>query len=152
MSEEQERDALAFHGAMMARYERNDIAPLQAYLRSDRPLSSANRASLAALVDLLHAGYLHAIGHRRKAGKPGGKHLRWQNPIYVATFLVGQRMEQWKRDHGKRGIPGETVENFVDAMIEQMKDWASMRGKRFDGERIKERILTLLREPKNRRL
>jgi hypothetical protein len=133
-----------FLDAAMALHERNDIAPLLAFVRSDRPLSSENRDNLARLIK-----FLHARSQPRREGKPGGKHLRWQKPEYVAAFLVDQFKEAWRREHGKDNVPATQEAKFVDAVIHQMGTWAMMRGK---PPLRRERIIALLREPKDRRL
>lgn len=132
-----------FLDAAMALHERNDIAPLLAFVRSDRPLSSENRDNLARLIK-----FLHARGQPRRAGKPGGMHLRWLKPNYMAAFLVDICKAGWRQDHGKHHVPATQEEEFIDAMIGQMGTWVKMRGKRFN----KERIIALLHEPKDRRL
>ena len=82
--------------AVMAFHERQDVAPLLAFVRSDRfprLLSSpAYRENHARLIELLHAR-----GKPLKAGKPGGTHRRWQIPEYVAAHLIGKFIDQWKR-------------------------------------------------------
>jgi hypothetical protein len=129
-----------FLDAVMALHERNDIAPLLAFVRSGRPLSSANRDNLARLLELLFAR-----GRPLKNGRPGGKHLRWQNSNYVAAFQVDQFMAAWRREHGKKRVPDKQRDKFVDAVIGQMKE----AGKRRPN---KKRVLELLHEPKDRRL
>jgi hypothetical protein len=129
-----------FHAATMALHDRNDIAPLMAYLRSDRPLSSGDREGLARLLELLHARSLPL-----KGGRPGGTLSKWPKPDYVAAFLVDQFKDAWRQERRKRNVPSETEDEFVDAVIAYMQ---VNTGKRLN----KERILRILHGPKKRRL
>jgi hypothetical protein len=141
-------DGLAFHQAVAVYHERNDIAPLQAYLRS---LSPENGESLARLFELLHAR-----GQRRRAGNPGGSHLRWQEPLYWVAYLVGERKAAWRREHSKRKVPVEMQKKLVADIIRKVNAWAMMRDKppldSNEGSRDFERVMRLLRESKKRRL
>jgi hypothetical protein len=129
-----------FHNAIMAVHdERNDIAPLLAYLRSDRPLSPMERLNLARLLELLHARTRPLAG-----GRPGGTLSRWPKADYVVQYLVDARKEAWRREHGKHGVPFAEEEKFVDAAILSLEQV----GKQPNRDRVKE----LLREPKSRRL
>ncbi len=142
--------SIPFHGieaaylrALMAYHERKDIAPLLAFVRSDRfPRLLSSPAYLenhARLIELLHAR-----GQPLEAGKPGGTHWRWQIPEYVAAFLIDKLIDTWKREHRKAKVPAKTKKEYVTAVLDFMKK---------HGKRAKEeRVLTLLHEPKNRRL
>jgi len=133
-----------FHDAVMALHERYDTGPLLAVLRSDHALSSANRESLARLIDLLHA-----LGQARRPGKPGGKHTRWNHPNYIAAYLVERRSAAWKLTRGRRNVPDVQKQKIVDQIISEMKGWALTQRKR---PPRKERVLELLRGSKNLRL
>ena len=133
-----------FDEACWAYHEEDDIDPLIAVLRSDRPLSSENREQLARLIDLLHA-----LGQVRKRGKPGGVHTRWNNPNYIAAYLVERRLAKLKQDTGRRKVSAAQREKIIEDVIGEMKGWAVTQHKRLPRE---ERVLELLREPKNRRL
>ena len=128
----------------MALHEKYDTAPLMGFLRSDRALTSADRESLARLIDLLHA-----LGQARRAGKPGGKHWRWRNPNYIAAYLVERRKAVMKQSSGPRNISSEQMEKEIDGVIGEMKGWALTQSKRPPN---KERVLELLRLSKKLRL
>jgi hypothetical protein len=133
-----------FDEACWAYHEENDIDPLIAVLRSEHPLSAKNRAQLARLIDLLHA-----LGQARRPGKPGGKHTRWNNPNYICAELAERRLAKLKQDSGRRKVSTADREKTVDDLIGEMTGWALTQRKRLPR---KERVLALLREPKNRRL
>ncbi len=137
-------DEGAFFQAVMAYHECGDIVPLMDFLRSDRPLSAENRRNLAGLIEILHAR-----SRPRRPGRPGGKLMRWQDLTYVATFLVESRLNAWREENGTRKVPDAVRDQLVESTIRDTKGWAMMRGKPpLDPERIR----TLLREPKARRL
>ena len=135
---------IEFQAAMMAYYERNDIDLLVDFVRSDRPLSRAIRCVLAGVIELLHVR-----SRPRREGTPGGKVMRWQNPNYVIAFLAEKRIDAWKVANGRNNAPAKITLEIVKDTIEEAKSWSMMRGKRSVKS---ERILALLREPKNRRL
>ena len=134
----------AFLMAVTAWHERDDIVPLLNFVKSDRPLSDEIRRNLAGLIEILHVR-----SRPRRSGNPGGKHLRWQDPTYVATYLAEDLLNRWRQETGKRRVPAKKTEEIVEAIISQTKNWAMMRGEPpLDPERMK----TLLRESKDRRL
>jgi hypothetical protein len=132
-----------FHDAVMVLHEKYDTGPLLTFLRSDRALSSADRENLARLIDLLHA-----VGQARRAGKPGGKHLRWRMPNYIAAYLVERRLAALKQN-GRRYISAGEKQKEIDEVMSEMKGWALTQGKR---QPDSERILELLRGSKKLRL
>jgi hypothetical protein len=137
-------DEGAFFHAVMACHEFDDIVPLLDFLRSDRPLSAENRRNLAGLIEILHAR-----SRPRRPGKPGGKIMRWKDPTYVATFVVETRLNAWRKEHGTRKVPDAVRDQLVESTIRDTAGWAMMQGKpTLDPERI----TTLLRESKARRL
>ena len=130
--------------AVMAWHERDDIVPLLNFVQSDRPLSDENRRNLADLVEILHAR-----SRPRRSGKPAGRHTRWLKPNYVVAFVAEKRLGAWKKNNGKSKAPAAITLEMVKDTIRIAKSWAMMRGK----PPLKcERIIALLREPKNRRL
>jgi hypothetical protein len=80
----------------------------------------------------------------RRVGKPGGWHLRWRRPHYLAARLIESRP------------PSERTDNLITDAIRTINGWAFMRGRQpLDaavGSRDFERVRTLLRGSKARRL
>ena len=103
-------------------------------MRSDHPIKD-----IAVLLR-----QMHRPRRRSKPGKPGGRHLRWQRPHYLVAWLV----ESWP--HAKR------TDVEISSMISTVNSWHLMQGKRpLDPEPSKrdhDRVKTLLRESKDRRL
>jgi hypothetical protein len=133
-----------FYEACRAYHEKNDIDPLIALLRSDRPLSSHDREQLTRLVD-----QLYALGQARRRGKPFGKHTLWDNPNYVADYLLQRRLAEYKRTNGRRYVSAALRDKMIDELIDDMKCWELSRRK---GLPRKDRILDLQRVSKKLRL
>jgi hypothetical protein len=136
------RSGNPFLDALIALHQRHDIEPLLAIVGSGHPLTP--RDHLVRLLELLHA-----LGQARRPGKPSGEHLRWQNPNYIAAYLVDRRLNALRQATGRRRVSVTETERAVHAVINEMRGWALTQGKRLPR---KERVLQLLREPKHRRL
>jgi len=81
-------------------------------------------------------------------GKPGGRHLRWQQPHYVVAWLV------------ERTSPcdARSEDELITHWMKFINTWAVMQMpgrkplKTAMGSRDHERVKALLRRPKHRRL
>jgi hypothetical protein len=131
-----------FLDALMDLHERYDIEPLLALVRSGHPLAPRDH-----LVRLLE--FLHALGQAHRPGKPGGKLGRWRNPNYICAYLVERRLIALRQVSGRHRLSDTEKEKVIDHAINDMRGWVLTQGKRLPR---KERVLQLLREPKDRRL
>jgi len=81
------------------------------------------------------------------AGKPFGPHLRWQRPHYLVAWLV---------ELSSCAEQSKDKDESIRYWIKNVSRWAFMRGKTpldpEPGGRDHERVKTLLRGPKRRRL
>jgi hypothetical protein len=155
-----------FHDAFIAAHS-GDAEPLSKYLTSDEPLSAENRKALAGLISLwcdLLPDEKGKPRKRRRAGTPGGKHLRWQNRNLVAAFIA----DKWKKAQGKN-VKDEDSQKFIDHLLASMETWpvrpkkktkprkrrpakkAPVRLKE-EAKTPQERVRDTLRKPRSRRL
>ena len=135
---------IAFFNRVLPAWGQSDVAPLLDYIRSEQPLTPKIRSVIAGIIETLDLRT-----KPRKAGTPGGKHLRWTIPEYVAVFYVDRYMDRWRSENGKTRVPEKIKDTFIDAALRKMKHSAMLKGK---PPISRERVVTLLREPKSRRL
>jgi hypothetical protein len=84
----------------------------------------------------------------QRQGKPGGRHQRWRLPHYIVAYWV----ERSERAPCAERSTDESITHWINVI----NGWAFMRGKPpldpVVGERDHERVKTLLRGSKRRRL
>jgi hypothetical protein len=91
---------------------------------------------------------LHRQFEPQRQGKPGGRHQRWRLPHYIVAYLV----ERSERSPCTERSRDELITHWINVI----NGWAFMRGKPpldpVVGERDHERVKTLRRGSKRRRL